>query len=341
MLRAITGRVRGVISAELDVLGIGNAIVDVLSHTADDVILGHGLPKGSMTLIDADRADALYVDIGPSVEISGGSGANTIVGAASFGADVAFVGKVRDDTLGDSFTSDIRAAGVVFETLPLTAGPATARCLIMVSPDGQRTMSTYLGAAVELGPEDIDTDLVGRSKITYLEGYLWDPPRAKEAFRTAMKAAHARDRRVALTLSDTFCVERHREEFRSLVENDVDILFANEDEIRALYEVATLTEALAKVVGRCEIVAVTRSEKGSMVTAGGEVHEVSAEAVDTIVDTTGAGDSYAAGFLYGLTHGLELPVCARLGSIAAAEIISHFGARPQVDLKALAAPALA
>ncbi|CAN5278408.1 adenosine kinase [soil metagenome] len=335
------GRVRGVTTAELDVLGIGNAIVDVLSHADDDVILAHGLPKGSMTLIDAERADALYVDTGPGVEISGGSGANTIVGAASFGAEVAFVGKVRDDQLGATFTHDIRAAGVLFETAPLTEGPATARCLVMVSPDGQRTMSTYLGAAVELGPEDIDTELVGRAKITYLEGYLWDPPRAKEAFRTAMAAAHARDRKVALTLSDTFCVERHREEFRALVENDVDILFANEDEVRALYEVATLDEALSLVLGRCEIVAVTRSEKGSYVWAGESFHEVPAERVEKIVDTTGAGDSYAAGFLYGLTHGLELPVCARLGSIAAAEIISHFGARPQIDLKELAASVLA
>jgi len=331
----------GAALGELDVLGIGNAIVDVLAHTSDDVILSHGLPKGSMTLIDAERADALYVDIGASLEISGGSGANTIAGAASFGADVAFIGKVRDDKLGDTFSRDIRGTGALFQTAPLTQGPGTARCLIMVSPDGQRTMSTYLGAAVELGPEDIDTEVVGRAKVTYLEGYLWDPPRAKEAFRTAMAAAHARNRRVALTLSDTFCVERHREEFRALVENDVDILFANEEEVRALYEVATLDEALAAVRGRCDIVAVTRSEKGSLVSSDGNFHEVSAEPVETIVDTTGAGDSYAAGFLYGLTHGLDLPLCGRLGSIAAAEIISHFGARPQVDLAELAAPVVA
>ena len=326
---------------ELDILGIGNAIVDVISHAEDAALAAHGLPKGSMTLIDAERAIALYADLGPGVEISGGSCANTMAGAASFGATGAYIGKVRDDILGDTFAHDIRAAGVLFETMPLTEGPATARCLVMVSPDGQRTMSTYLGAAIELGPEDIDTTLVARAKITYLEGYLWDPPRAKEAFRTAMAAAHAAGRKVSLTLSDTFCVERHRDEFRSLVENDVDILFANEDEVRALYEVATLDEALAKVVGRCEIVAVTRSEKGSLVAANGHIHEVPAEQVDRIVDTTGAGDSYAAGFLYGLTHDLELPLCARLGSIAAAEIISHFGARPQVDLRKLAAPALA
>lgn len=326
---------------ELDILGIGNAIVDVLSQEDDDFLAGHDLPKGGMTLIDAERADALYADTGPGVEGSGGSCANTIAAAASFGADVAYIGKVRDDSLGDTFAHDIRAVGAVFETAPSTAGPGTARCLVMVTPDGQRTLSTYLGACVELGPEDIDVDLVGGAKVTYLEGYLWDPPRAKEAFRTAMAAAHARGRKVALTLSDTFCVERHREEFRALVENDVDILFANEDEIRALYQVDSLDEALAQVRGRCEIVAVTRSEKGSLVTAGGTVHEVAAEPVERVVDTTGAGDSYAAGFLFGYTRGLELPLCARLGSIAAAEVISHFGARAQVNLAELAAPALA
>lgn len=324
----------------LDILGIGNAIVDVLAHADDAFILGHDLPKGGMTLIDAERADALYADMGPGIEASGGSCANTIVGAASFGATVGFVGKVRDDVLGDAFTHDIRAAGVLFQTPASTGGPGTARCLIMVSPDAQRTMGTYLGACVELGPEDIDESLVARAKVTYLEGYLWDPPRAKEAFRAAMAAAHGADRQVALTLSDMFCVQRHREEFATLVENDVDILFANEDEIRALYEVETIEDALAEVGGRCSIVAVTRSEKGSLVSSGGTVHEVPAEPVDNVVDTTGAGDSYAAGFLYGLTHGLELPTCARLGSIAAAEIISHFGARPQVSLAELAGPAL-
>ncbi len=324
----------------LDILGIGNAIVDVLAHADDAFILGHDLPKGGMTLIDAERADALYADMGPGIEASGGSCANTIVGAASFGATVGYVGKVRDDVLGDAFTHDIRAAGVLFQTPASTGGPGTARCLIMVSPDAQRTMSTYLGACVELGPEDIDESLVARAKVTYLEGYLWDPPRAKEAFRAAMAAAHGADRQVALTLSDMFCVQRHREEFAALVENDVDILFANEDEIRALYEVETIEDALAEVGGRCRIVAVTRSEKGSLVSSAGTVHEVPAEPVDSVVDTTGAGDSYAAGFLYGLTHGLELPTCARLGSIAAAEIISHFGARPQVSLAELAGPAL-
>jgi sugar/nucleoside kinase (ribokinase family) len=330
----------GGVIAELDILGIGNAIVDVLSHADDAFILGHGLPKGGMTLIDAGRADVLYAGTGPSVEMSGGSCANTMAAAASFGAAVAYIGKVRDDVLGDIFAHDIRAAGVLFETAPTAEGPATARCLVMVSPDGQRTMSTYLGACVELGPEDIDGSLVARAKVTYLEGYLWDRPRAKQAFRAAMAAAHEAGRKVALTLSDTFCVERHCDEFRALVNDHVDILFANEDEIRALYEAETLGEALAQVRGRCEIVAVTRSEKGSLVSRGSVIHEVPAEPVETVVDTTGAGDSYAAGFLYGLTHGLDLPACARLGSIAAAEIISHVGSRPQVSLAELAGPAL-
>lgn len=327
-------------NSDLDILGIGNAIVDVLSDADDAVIAAHGLPKGSMNLIDAERSAALHADVG-GVQVCGGSCANTVVGAASFGASTAYVGKVRDDALGATFTEEIRGAGVLFETAPSTDGPATARCVIMVSPDGQRTMSTYLGACVELGPEDIDESLVARAAVTYLEGYLWDPPRAKEAFRKAMAAASAAGRQTSLTLSDTFCVERHRDEFRSLVENDVDILFANEDEIRALYEVDTIEAALAGVKGRCSIVAITRSEHGSLVASDGRRHEVPAEPVERVVDTTGAGDSYAAGFLYGLTHGLELPVCARLGSIAAAEIISHVGSRPLVDLAELAAPALA
>jgi sugar/nucleoside kinase (ribokinase family) len=328
-------------AGDLDILGIGNAIVDVVSQVDEVFLVDHDLPKGGMTLIDPDRADSLYTASGPGVESSGGSCANTIVGAVSFGAQVAYIGKVRDDTLGDTFAHDIRAAGVGFGTAPLAAGPGTARCLVMVTPDGQRTMGTYLGACVELGPDDIDKELVGRARVTYLEGYLWDPPRAKEAFLAAIAAAHGHGRQVSLTLSDTFCVERHRAEFQQLVENDVDILFANEDEIRALYQVDSLDEALTRVSGRCEMVAVTRGDQGSLVWAGGTRHEVAAEPVERVVDTTGAGDSYAAGFLYGYTRGLDLPACAHLGSIAAAEIISHLGARPQVSLAQLAAPVLA
>ncbi|MGQ0838974.1 adenosine kinase [Actinokineospora sp.] len=328
-------------NGELDIVGIGNAIVDVLSHEDDAFILAQDLRKGGMTLIDAERVDTLYAAMRPGIEVSGGSCANTIVSAASFGADVAYIGKVRDDALGDTFAHDIRAAGVLFETAPAVDGPGTARCLVVVSPDGQRTMSTYLGACVELGKEDIDERLVARAKVAYLEGYLWDPPRAKEAMRLAIAAAHGAGRQVALTLSDTFCVVRHRDEFRALVENDVDILFANEDEVRALYEVDSLDEALAKVRGRCAVVAVTRGEHGSLVSADGSTFlKVSAEPVEKVVDTTGAGDSYAAGFLYGFTHGLDLPTCGRLGSIAAAEIISHVGSRPLVSLSDLAKPEL-
>lgn len=326
-------------TSELDILGIGNAIVDVLSETDDGALVAHGLPKGSMNLVDAERSAQLYADIG-GVEVCGGSCANTVVGAASFGGRTAYIGKVRDDDLGAIFTKDIREFGVRFDTPPSTDGPATARCVIMITPDGQRTMSTYLGACVELGPEDVDESLVAQAQVTYMEGYLWDPPRAKEAFRKAMAAATAAGRRTSLTLSDSFCVERHREEFRSLVENDIDILFANEDEIRGLYEVDSIEDALRQVKGRCSIVAVTRSEHGSIVAADGERHEVPAEPVAKVVDTTGAGDSYAAGFLYGLTHGLALPTCARLGSIAAAEIISHVGSRPLVNLAELASPVL-
>jgi len=328
-------------AGQLDILGIGNAIVDVLSHEDESFILGHDLPIGGMTLIDAERAELIYAGTSAGIEVCGGSCANTVVGAASFGAQVAYVGKVRDDALGATFARDIRAEGVAFETRPSTEGPGTARCLVMVSPDGQRTMSTYLGACVELGPEDIDKDLVSRAAITYLEGYLWDPPRAREACQAAIAVAHSHGNRVALTLSDSLCVERHREEFQALVERDVDVLVGDEDEVRALYDTASVEEAFAHLRGRCSVVAVTRSEKGSLVSHDGTIHEVPAEPVDQVVDTTGAGDSYAAGFLHGLTRGLPAPVCGQLGSIAASEIISHVGARPKVRLSQIAAPVLA
>ncbi len=247
---------------ELDLLGIGNAIVDILAHTEDEVLAAEGLPKGSMTLIDAERADALYARMGPGVEVSGGSVANSTVGAASLGSRAAYIGKVHDDEFGRVFAHDIRAAGVHFETPLATGGAPTARCLILVTPDAHRTMSTYLGACVELGPADIDEDLVARAAVTYLEGYLWDPPRAKEAFRVAMAAARRAGRRVALTLSDAFCVERHRDEFRALVDDEVDILFANEAELLSLYQVPDLASAVDAVRGRCEVALVTRSEHG-------------------------------------------------------------------------------
>jgi sugar/nucleoside kinase (ribokinase family) len=321
--------------ASLDVLGIGNAIVDVLAHADEAFLVRHGLPKGAMTLIDAERAERLYADMGPGIEVSGGSCANTIAGAAALGSRVGYVGKLRDDELGRIFAHDIRATGVRFATEPADDGPGTARCLILVTPDAQRTMCTYLGACVELGPEDVDLALVASAAVTYLEGYLWDPPRAKEAFRVAMAAARGAGRRVALTLSDPFCVERHREEFLALVDHDVDVLFANEHEIMALYRSSGVEEAVAAVRGRCEIAVVTRSERGCLVVTREEVHEVPAEPVERVVDTTGAGDLFAAGFLHGLTRGRALPECARVGAVAAAEVISHFGARPEVDLPEL------
>ena len=318
-----------------DVLGIGNAIVDVLA-TADDAFLeAQNMAKGAMTLIDADRAEQLYVAMGSGTESSGGSAANTIAGVAALGGRGCFIGKVADDQLGQAFARDIRAVGVDFPSLPATGGTPTARCLITVTPDAKRTMNTFLGACVELGPEDVDEDQIAASAITYLEGYLWDPPGAKEAFMKAMGAARAADRKVALSLSDGFCVDRHREEFQDLVEHHVDILFANEGEITSLYETDNFDTAMQAVRGHCDIAALTRSEKGAVIVAGDNVHIVDAEPVSKIVDTTGAGDIYAAGFLTGLAEGRSLPECGRMAGIGAAEVISHMGARPEANLKAL------
>jgi sugar/nucleoside kinase (ribokinase family) len=313
----------------LDVVGIGNAIVDVLSQAEPEFLTAQNLPPGSMNLIDDGRAATLYDLMGPGVEMSGGSAGNTMAGIASFGGAGAFIGKVHDDALGQVFTHDLRAAGVEFTTAPLSEGPATARCLVFVTPDAQRTMATYLGACVELAPDDIDTSTIARAKVTYLEGYLWDPPSAKDAFRKAIAIAHDAGRKVALSLSDPFCVDRYRDEFLELLEGDIDILFANESEIISLYEVKYFDDALQKVRGHCEIAALTRGERGSMVMRGDEVHVVDATPVADIVDSTGAGDLFAAGFLFGLTHGYELRMCGELGCIAAAEIIGHFGARPE------------
>ena len=322
-------------SGQIDVVGIGNAIVDVLSHADDAAIAGLGLAKGAMTLVDAADADRLYGRTGPAVESSGGSAANTIAGLASLGGRGAYVGKVRDDDLGRIFAHDLRALGVRFDTAPAAAGPGTARCLVLVSPDAQRTMATYLGACVGLGPDDVDEDLVAAAKVTYLEGYLWDPPGAKQAFRKAIAAARAAGRRVALSLSDAFCVERWRDEFLDLLDGSVDILFANETEIVSLFEASDFDAALQKARGRVPLAALTRSAKGSVVLAGDEVHIVDAAPVSRVVDTTGAGDLYAAGFLFGLTRDLPPATCARLGGIAAAEVISHVGARPETALSGL------
>ncbi len=326
---------------EWDVAGIGNAIVDVLAHAEDRFLAQNGLSKGTMTLIDAARAADLYETMGPGIEVSGGSTANTLAALASFGGKGTFVGKVRNDQLGGIFRHDIEAAGVAFRTPPATDGPPTARCLIFVTPDAQRTMQTYLGACAELGPDDIDGQMVAAAKVTYLEGYLWDPPRAKEAFLKAAKLAHAAGRKVALSLSDPFCVERHREEFRDLVRHHVDILFANEHEVMSLYETRSFDEVFQHVRGSCDVAALTRSEKGSVVVSGEEVHIIDAMPLAPVVDTTGAGDAYAGGFLYGFTRDCEFAHCARLGSLAAAEVISHFGARPETSLAQLAAERLA
>jgi sugar/nucleoside kinase (ribokinase family) len=322
-------------SAAIDVVGIGNAIVDVIAHAEEPFLAGEGLAKGAMTLVDAERAEALYRKMGPAIESSGGSAGNTMAGIAALGGAGGYIGKVRDDLLGQVFRHDITAIGVRFETPAATAGGGTARCLIMVTPDGQRTMATYLGACVELGPEDIDERLIGAAQVTYLEGYLFDPPRAQQAFRSAAAAAHRAGRQVALSLSDPFCVGRHRADFRELVAGEVDILFANEAEICSLYETDSFDAAAAAVRGHVAIAALTRSEKGSLVIGRGEAHAVPAAPVEQVVDTTGAGDLYAAGFLYGLTRGLTLPTCGAIGSLCAAEIISHVGARPETALSGL------
>ncbi len=316
----------------LDVLGIGNAIVDVIAKTDEAFLKTHGLAKAAMTLIDAERAESLYGVMADGIEASGGSAANSMAGLASLGGRAGFIGKVRDDQLGGIFAHDIRAAGVQFQTPAASSGLPTARCLIFVTDDAQRTMQTFLGASTDLGPADVDEAMIASASVTYLEGYLWDKPQAKEAFLRAAAAAHKAGRKVSLTLSDAFCVDRHRADFKRLVKDHVDILFANEAEILSLYETTNFDDAVAKVRGDCDIAALTRSEKGAVIVAGDKIHAVAAEPIAKLVDTTGAGDLYAAGFLYGYTRALPLPVCGRIGAIAAAEIIGHYGARPEVKL---------
>lgn len=320
-----------------DVLGVGNAIVDVLASVDDAFIEQHGLAKDAMLLIDEDRAQALYEAFPPAQEISGGSAANTLAGVASLGVRGAYIGKVADDQLGEVFAHDLRSIGVHYDTKPLTNGPSTARCLIAVPEDARRAMNTFLGASTMMDEADIDPELVKSATVTFLEGYLFDRPEAKAAFVRASELARAANRRVALTLSDTFCVERHRDSFRHLVKNHIDVLFANEAEIKALYEVDDFETALAKVRAETRVAAITRSEKGAVIVSGDEEVRVDADRVDTIVDTTGAGDQFAAGFLAGYSRGADLHTCGRLGVIAAAEVISHMGARPLVSLKDLAA----
>jgi sugar/nucleoside kinase (ribokinase family) len=320
---------------EHDVIGIGNAIVDVIARHDDSFLSANGLMKGSMQLVDEEGALSLYDKLGPAMEISGGSAANTIVGITSLGGAARYVGKVADDQLGAVFSHDIRAAGVSYSTQALSGGPQTARCMVVVTPDGQRTMSTFLGASALLGPDDILEDEIANAGITYLEGYLWDRPEAKEAFRKAATLAARNRRKVALTLSDSFCVDRHRDSFLALIRDGVDVLFANEAELLSLYQTSDFDEAMLRVKQDCQIAAVTRSEKGSVVINGDDAIVVSAVAIDKVMDTTGAGDLYAAGFLFGLARGKPLAECARIGHVAAAEIISHMGARPVARLSTL------
>jgi adenosine kinase len=320
-----------------DVLGIGNAIVDVLARTEDDFLVQQKMPKGSMSLIDEGRAKSIYDAMGPTTKASGGSAANTIAGVASFGGRAAFVGKVKDDELGKAFTHDIRAIGVAYNTPPAKDGPTTASCYIFVTPDGERTMNTFLGAAQNLSPSDVMDDEVASAAITYLEGYLWDPKDAKEAFRKAAKIAHGAERTVALTLSDSFCVDRYRAEFLDLIKRGtVDILFANEHELKSLYETGDFDAALEMLKKDARLGVVTRSEKGAVVVGAGKTESVSVFPVERVVDATGAGDLFAAGFLHGYARGLPHADSARLGALAAAEVISHIGARPAKKLVDLA-----
>lgn len=320
-----------------DVVGIGNAIVDVIARAGDDFLVKHGMSKGGMSLIDEPRAEAIYKAMGPATEISGGSAANTIAGVASFGGKAAFVGTVRDDTLGGVFAHDIQASGVSFKVPPFKNGPSTARSYILVTPDGERTMNTYLGAAQLLSAAEIDEREIAAAKILYMEGYLWDPQDAKDAFLKAAKIAHGANRIVALTLSDAFCVDRYRREFLELIKNGtVDLLFANEAELKSLYETGDFDAALMELRRDAKFAAVTRSEKGAVVVSKEDVEAVPAFPVREIIDTTGAGDLFAAGFLYGFSNDLPHAASAKLGALAAAEVISHLGARPEKKLSELA-----
>ena len=325
--------------SNLDVVGIGNAIVDVLSHTDDAFLKANDLVKGSMRLIDPEEAQNLYCRMGWATEISGGSAANTIAGIAALGGQAAYIGKVADDQLGDIFAHDLQASGVLYRTDRLIGDLATARSMILVTPDAERTMNTFLGASNKLTPSDVDEDLISRAQYTYLEGYLWDPEEAKDAFRHAMRMARQHGRKVALTLSDSFCVDRFRDEFKQLV-TEIDLLFANEDEICSLYEVDEFDDALQAVRSAGTMAALTRSEKGSLLMRGDEIHLIDAVPGVDVVDTTGAGDLYAAGVLAGLTQGRGLGEAGHMGAIAAAEVISHMGARPEADLKEMVAEAL-
>jgi sugar/nucleoside kinase (ribokinase family) len=320
-------------ASQFDVLCIGNAIVDVIARVDDGFVNRHGLVKGSMNLIDEDRAESLYNDMGQAIEVSGGSAGNTAAGIASFGGKAAYFGKVKTDQLGHIFRHDMRSQGVHFDTPSAADGPATARSFILVTPDGERTMNTYLGACVNFTVGDVDKKTVEASQVTYMEGYLWDRPEAKEAFKLAARMARGAGRKTSITLSDSFCVERHRDSFLELIRNDIDIVFANESEIKSLYKTQNFDGAMQAIAKDCPIAVLTRSAAGCVVVRGQEVHAAPAYPVNKVVDVTGAGDLFAAGFLFGFTRGETLPKCAQLGALAAAEVISHIGARPEINLR--------
>jgi sugar/nucleoside kinase (ribokinase family) len=320
--------------SQFDVLCIGNAIVDIIARCDEAFLVDNAIIKGAMNLIDAERAELLYSRMGPAIEASGGSAGNTAAGIASFGSRSAYFGKVADDQLGKIFNHDIRAQGVHFETRPLKDTPPTARSMIFVTPDGERSMNTYLGACVELGPEDVEADVVAGSKVTYFEGYLWDPPRAKDAIRLCADIGHKHGREMSMTLSDPFCVDRYRNEFLELMRSGtIDIIFANADEAKSLYQTDNFEHAVSQLRKDCKLAAITRSEHGSVIVRGEERYDIDAIDIDEVVDTTGAGDLYAAGFLHGYAHGKPLDVCGKLGSLAAGLVIQQIGPRPQLSLK--------
>ncbi|GGF92629.1 MULTISPECIES: adenosine kinase [Rhizobium] len=325
---------------KFDVLTIGNAIVDILARCEDSFLEDNAIIKGAMNLIDAERAEFLYSKMGPAVEASGGSAGNTAAGIAGFGGKAAYFGKVAEDQLGQIFQHDIRAQGVHYQTKPDGLHPPTARSMIFVTPDGERSMNTYLGACVELGPEHVEEEVVAEAKVTYFEGYLWDPPRAKDAIREAARIAHENGREVSMTLSDPFCVGRYRAEFLDLMRSGtVDIVFANKHELLSLYETEDFELALGKIAADCKLAAVTLSEEGAVIVRASERVKIDAYAIDELVDTTGAGDLFASGFLYGYTQGRSLEDCGKLGCLAAAEVIQQIGPRPLVSLKEAAAEA--
>ena len=320
--------------SDLDVLCIGNAIVDIIARCEESFLIENEITKAAMNLIDAERAELLYSRMGPAIEASGGSAGNTAAGIASFGGRAAFFGKVADDHLGGIYRHDIRSQGVVFDTKALKDHPPTARSMIFVTPDGERSMNTYLGACVELGPEDVEADIVAAAKVSYFEGYLWDPPRAKEAIVLCAKIAHENGREMSMTLSDPFCVDRYREEFLELMRGGtVDIVFANEHEAISLYQTASLETAVDLLAQDCSLAVITRGEKGSIVARKDERIAIPAIEIEKLVDTTGAGDLYAAGFLYGYTNGRTLEDCGHLGSLAAGLVIQQIGPRPMLSLK--------